>query len=320
VAWWSATALLESQKHLTETLSLYDRVARSDTPWADDAAYRLYVLAQRVGDKSKQAEAQNLLAGMEPNWLAARAAGGKLNMALAPELAPAGREILDKARALELIGRPDLGTQELALAARFQKTPEAVLAMAQGLAARGAVLPAQKIAAAYIAAHPYASPAFWQLSYPRPYSATVEAAAAEYQVDPLLIWSMMRAESVYDPTALSGAGARGLMQVMPDTQSWIAEQLKIDLPPGAAFTPEANIRMGAWYLHYLLQQFKGDAELAIAAYNGGQGSVANWLSDPQVANRDDWLRWIGFGQTREYLERVGLNYEIYKQLYGATNP
>ena len=73
--------------------------------------------------------------------------------------------------------------------------------------------------------------------------------------------------------------------------------------------------MGAWYLHFLLQYFNGDQELAIAAYNGGQGSVESWLKDPLVTSRDDLLRWIGYGQTREYLERVSLNYEMYKLLY-----
>jgi soluble lytic murein transglycosylase len=189
------------------------------------------------------------------------------------------------------------------------------LAMAQALMARGEVTQAQSLAAAYLQDHPYASKAFWQLSYPQPYSDTVQAAAREFGVDPLLIWSVMRAESAFDPEALSGVGARGLMQVMPTTQEWIAGQMRETLPPGAAFTPEANIRMGAWYLHYLLQRFDGDLDLAIAAYNGGEGSVDGWLNDPRVRDRDDFLRWIGYGQTREYLERVALNYQVYKALY-----
>ena len=318
VGWWSATAILEAQKRLTETLPLYARVAASDAVFADDAAYRLYVLGQRLGDKQAQSAGQALLTGLGPNYLAQRAAGGKLNLDLAPDLAPGGQDIVDKASLLDALGRPDLAHFELALAARHQTAPEVVLAMAQALSARGDILAAQNAAALYLADHPYAPPAFWQLSYPRPYSATVQSAAAEYQVDPLLIWSVMRAESKYAPMAVSGAGARGLMQVMPDTQSWIGEQLGEVFPPGAAFVPETNVRMGAWYLHYLLEQFKGDTELAEAAYNGGPGSVAKWLSDPMVSNRDDWLRWIGFGQTREYVVRVGLYYQIYQMLYGAA--
>jgi soluble lytic murein transglycosylase len=131
---------------------------------------------------------------------------------------------------------------------------------------------------------------------------------------------VMREESRYDPEALSYVGARGLMQVMPPTQDWIAEEWGEDIPPGDAFTPEQNIRMGAWFLRFLLDYFDGDVELAIAAYNGGAGSVDSWQADPMVSNRDDLLRWIGFGETREYLARVSLSYQIYQELYtGDSN-
>ncbi len=206
---------------------------------------------------------------------------------------------------------------ELVLAARFRRAPEVDLAMAEALASKGYVVDAQAIAEEYIEDHPRAPLAFWQLSYPRPYSATVEAAAAEFDVDPLLIWAVMREESRYDPEALSYAGARGLMQVMPSSQAWIAEQLEEDISPGDAFTPEASIRMGAWFLRFLLDYFDGDLELAIAAYNGGAGSVDSWQADPLVSNRDDLLRWIGFGETREYLERVSLSYRVYQELYAS---
>jgi soluble lytic murein transglycosylase len=126
----------------------------------------------------------------------------------------------------------------------------------------------------------------------------------------------MRQESVFDPDAASYVGARGLMQVMPSTQEWIAEQLGEEIPPGDAFTPDASVRMGAWFLRFLLDYYDGDLQLAVAAYNGGAGSVDTWLEDPMVANRDDFLRWIGFGETREYVERVLMNYEVYKTLYG----
>ena len=157
----------------------------------------------------------------------------------------------------------------------------------------------------------------WRLSYPRPYSDTVNAAAAEFNVDPLLIWAVMREESRFDPEAVSWVGARGLMQIMPTTQTGIAERLGENIPPGDAFTPQANIRMGASYLSLMTDYFKGDLELAIMAYNGGAASVESWLEDPRVTNRDDLLRWIGFGETREYLERVSLSYRVYQELYAG---
>ena len=320
VAWWSATAMLEAQGRLTETLPIYARVAETDAYFADDAAYRLFVLAQRLGDQEAEAKARELLDGLGLNWLALRATETELNLNTAPPLAAAGSEILDKARALESIGREDLASMELVLAARSRREPEVDLAMAERLASRGRVVDAQTIAAAHIENHPRAPLAFWRLSYPRPYSDTVEAAAAEFDVDPLLIWSIMRWESRYDPEARGLAGERGLMQVMPSTQDWIAERLGEEMSPGEGFSPEANIRMAAWFLRFLLDYFDEDLELVIQAYNAGAGSVDSWQGDPLVSDRDDLLRWIGFGSTREYLGRVSLNYRVYRELYaGGSN-
>jgi soluble lytic murein transglycosylase len=125
----------------------------------------------------------------------------------------------------------------------------------------------------------------------------------------------MRQESRFDPGAFGYAAERGLMQILPTTQDWIVEQLGEEISPGEAFTPQANVRMGAWYLRHLLDYYDGDLELTIAAYNGGPGNVDSWQGDPRISNRADFLRWIGFGQTREYLEHVSLNYRVYRALY-----
>jgi len=319
VAWWSATTMLEEQARLTETLPIYARLGRTHTHLADDAAYRFYVLAQRIGDEQAQAEGEALLDRFSVNWLALRAAAGELSLPTAPPLATAGSDVLDKTRALESIGREDLAHKELVFAAQFRRAPEVDLAMAEALASRGYIVEAQAIAAAYIKDHPRAPVAFWQLSYPTPYSATVEAAAGEFDLDPLLLWAIMRQESRFDPEALSYVGARGLMQVMPSTQDWITEQMGETLTPGDAYTPEASVRMGAWFLRFLLDYFDGDLGLVIAAYNGGAGSVDSWQAHPLVSDRDDLLRWIGFGETREYLVQVSLNYRVYQALYAGGN-
>lgn len=316
VAWWSATTILEAQDRITETLPLYRRVARSGTHLSDDAAYRLYVLAERRGDEETAREAKALLRSFGRNWLAVRAEEGSFELPVAPPMAEAAEEILQKAEALESLGRDDLARLELEMAAENRRMPEVDLAMAQALSRRGAVEESQSIATIYTGGDRRAPLAFWELSYPRPYSETVRSAAETYDLDPLLIWSVMRQESVFDPDAVSYVGARGLMQVMPSTQDWIAEQLGEEISPGDAFTPQASIRMGAWFLRFVLDYFDGDLELAIAAYNGGAGSVDTWLDDPMVSDRDDLLRWIGYGETREYLEKVSMNYEVYQALYG----
>jgi soluble lytic murein transglycosylase len=315
VAWWSASTILESQDRLTETLPVYARVARTQTYLADDAAYRLHVLAERTEDEEALAESERLLAGLGLNWLALRASGEELDLLMAAPFSELGDEIVAKAEALEAIGRDDLAHLELVLASRFRRAPEVDLTMAEALSSRGYIVDAQGIAATYVIEHPQAPLGFWELAYPQPYSTTVDAAAAEFDVDPLLLWAVMREESRYDPEALSYVGARGLMQVMPPTQDWIAEEWGEEIPPGEAFTPETSVRMGAWFLRFLLDYFDDDLELALAAYNGGAGSVDIWLDDPRVSNRDDFLRWIGYGETREYLSKVSLSYQVYRELY-----
>ena len=318
VAWWTATRILEAEDRLEEAMSLYARLGRTDTYFADDAAYRLTVLARRAGEDDSLADGEALLDGFGLNWLGLRAAEGETELPVSPPLTPIGGSILGKVEALELLGRDDLAYLELLLGARFWKAPEVDLAMAEALAERGWVVDAQVVAEEYIEDHDRAPLPFWALSYPKPYSDTVESAAIEFDLDPLLIWAVMRQESRYDPEALSYVGARGLMQVMPATQDWIAEQLGEALSPGDAFDPEINVRMAAWLLRFLLDYYDGDLDLTLAAYNGGGGSVDSWQADPLVSDRDDFLRWIGFGETREYVERVSLFYWVYQELYDGA--
>ncbi|MFP3896423.1 MAG: transglycosylase SLT domain-containing protein [Anaerolineales bacterium] len=316
VSWWNATTTLEEEGRITETVPIYAQVARADTYLADDAAYRLHVLGRRLGDEEAQAEAEQLLEAQGLNWLSLRASGRQPRLPITPPLDADGTEILKKAEALESIGREDLAYLELLLAARFRGRPESDLAMAQALSARGYIVEAQSIAAEFIEKRGKAPLAFWHLNYPRPYAEVVEAEAAEFDVDPLLIWAIMRQESRFDEKARGYAGERGLMQFMPATHQWAAEELEETISPGEGYVARKNIRMSAWFLRWLLDYYDEDVELALLAYNAGPSNLDSWLENPLISDRDDLLRWIGFGSTREYLTKVGLNYQIYQTLYG----
>ncbi len=126
VAWWNATRILEAQKQLTETPPLYTRLAQSDSSFADDAAYRLYVLGKRLGDQQAEAKGKELLDGFRLDWLAMRANDGKFNLPTAPPLDAAGADTLERVNALDSIGREDLAHLELVLASRFRHAPEVV--------------------------------------------------------------------------------------------------------------------------------------------------------------------------------------------------
>ncbi|MCL6638812.1 MAG: lytic transglycosylase domain-containing protein, partial [Firmicutes bacterium] len=115
--------------------------------------------------------------------------------------------------------------------------------------------------------------------YPFPYRELTTRYASANGVDRFLLAAVMKAESGFDKMAVSSRGARGLMQIMPETGYWIAGQTGYrNFDPEQLFDPETSIRMGSWYMAELLHEFSGDPVLALAAYNGGRGNVRNWLS------------------------------------------
>ncbi len=315
VAWWNATWILEENEQLEQALEVYQRIAAAGTYFSDDAAYRLYNLGVELGDEHAVKEAEAILDDLGPNWLATRANQGEKNQISDSEIEKAHEQVLEKINILESLGRHDLVYLELLFGAKYIDFPGVKVRYLHELAGRGYFLEAQEIAQSHIIAHPDASVEFWQLNYPRPYEEIVSAAAETYGIDPLLIWAVMRVESSYKTDALSLAGARGLLQLMPSTQEWISEQLKEETQPGDAYVPGVNIKMGAWFLSYLLEYFDGDLDLAIMAYNAGAASVEEWQADPMVKNRDDLIRWVWYGESREYLQRVSLAYSIYQELY-----
>ena len=133
-----------------------------------------------------------------------------------------------------------------------------------------------------------------QIAYPFNYKEEVIAAAEKEQVPPSLVASVILAESKYKNTAESETGALGLMQLMPDTARWVAQQ-------------------GTWYLGHLLKEFNGDQVLALAAYNAGRGHVESWLREN---NWNGMVDTIPFPETRSYVKAVLQYQERYEALYG----
>lgn len=314
--WWRAATLLEGGGRLEEALPLYSRLVRSDTAWADDAAYRIYLLAQRVGDAEALDEASSLLSKLEPTYFALLAQERGFSSSVA-SLPPEGDSILGKVKALEILGLKRLACRELLFAARFSESPAMGLAMAQALSERGFWRDAQGIAVKALQDLDAAPLPLWRLAYPKPYPQEVEKAAQEFGLEPLLLYAIVREESRYDPEAISRSYAQGLMQIMPSTRDWIAEQLGVEIDPTEIFDPGTNIRLGAWYLRHLLNYFEEDLDYAVAAYNGGPGNVNNWKESPLIQEKGDFFRWIGLSETREYVPKVLLSYEIYKWLEQA---
>lgn len=157
-------------------------------------------------------------------------------------------------------------------------------------------------------------------SHPRPYRDAVEAAAARHDMDPNLLYAVMRVESIYNPRIVSYAGAIGLLQIMPRTGQLIAHNMGNDLfTVDDLLDPRTNIEMAAWYLSSLIARFEGRLPLAIAAYNGGAHNVRRWIADHGSAMPIDALcEEIPFDQTHRYVRRVLSHYAAYRAEAGLA--
>lgn len=155
-------------------------------------------------------------------------------------------------------------------------------------------------------------------NYPLQYENLIRTISAEYNLSPALIASVILNESSFRPVIESPVGARGLMQLMPDTAEWIASKLRMDnYQPDKLDDPDTNIRFGCWYLNYLSTLFNGDPLCVVCAYHAGQGEIASWLSNPMYSSNGQTLNpdSLPEGPTKIYAGRVTRDYGIYKAKY-----
>lgn len=159
-----------------------------------------------------------------------------------------------------------------------------------------------------------------KLIYPLDYQNIVLEQAQRNNIDPLLLLSLIKQESSFRPAVASGAGARGLTQVIPSTGAAIAANLgKTGYTADNLYLPYTSIEFGAYYLANRLHDYNGEPFEALAAYNGGEGSVSKWVAaHPPSSNLDDFVENIGYAETREYVKIVYANYAMYRQIYAAT--
>jgi soluble lytic murein transglycosylase len=146
--------------------------------------------------------------------------------------------------------------------------------------------------------------------------------------EPALVHAIIRQESQFDAAAVSPSGALGLMQLMPGTARTVAAKMRIKRFSTASLTtdPRSNVALGANYLAELVDRFSGSYVLAIAGYNAGPGRVSGWLKDngdprPNLDQTIDWIEKIGVYETRNYVQRVVENLEIYRaRIAGGSGP
>lgn len=151
------------------------------------------------------------------------------------------------------------------------------------------------------------------LRFPLSYLELVQNHADRQNLDPEMIYGLMRQESMLDNFARSSAGARGLMQIMPSTGKQIARELNERWQSeNSLFSPDVNIRFGSYYYKKLLSRFNGHVALATAAYNAGPARVSKWLPILRPVSADIWIETIPFKETRKYVSSV-MSYMIIYQ-------
>jgi soluble lytic murein transglycosylase len=160
-------------------------------------------------------------------------------------------------------------------------------------------------------------PEQWRrLYYPLATGGLVESAAKEFGIDPALFRALVRQESTFNARARSKAGAAGLTQLMPGTARLLSRTvLKKRFRRAFLYDPTINVRLGASYLGQLLRDFGNDRLMALAAYNAGPGRIRGFLRDHPGLPADERLESLPAAETRDYVRRVSLYAESYKELY-----
>lgn len=163
-----------------------------------------------------------------------------------------------------------------------------------------------------------APPYIARLRYPAYYLEPVMESAQRHNVDPLLLFSLIRHESLFDTYATAAADEKGLTQVIPSTGAYIAQQLNWpNYQHSDLFRPYAGIEFGAFFLAENLERFDGNVHAALAGYNAGPGRALQWL-ELSGGDPDQFMTAITIDSTRTYVQRIYGFYNIYRVLYGGT--
>ena len=156
-----------------------------------------------------------------------------------------------------------------------------------------------------------------RVAYPRHYSRLVEKEATDFEIDPLLLYSLILQESLFEPPARSFAGAHGLTQIIPTTGAEIAQRLGYpNYSTGLLNRPFVNVRFGAYYLRWVQDYARENPVAALAGYNAGPGNARTWF-DRSAPDEALFIERIPYSETRLYLQRILTHYAHYLRIYGG---
>ena len=152
--------------------------------------------------------------------------------------------------------------------------------------------------------------------YPMDYSEYVYKYAEEYDVDPILVFAIIKAESNFNPNVVSKSNAIGLMQLMDTTAEEIALSLGIVfVQKTSLYNPELNIQLGTKYFSNLMKEYENNYLLALTAYNAGIGNVTRWIEQGIIKEDGSDIENIPYTETNNYVRKIIRDYKIYQELY-----
>jgi soluble lytic murein transglycosylase len=158
---------------------------------------------------------------------------------------------------------------------------------------------------------------YWEALFPKPFWPDLKGFSSRNALDPYLVASLIRQESEFNPAAVSKRNAVGLMQLLPKTGKNVAREEKIrHFSASQLFTPAMNLQLGTRYFREMVDKF-GAFEYALAAYNAGSNRVDEWLEQGKYRDPQEFVESIPFTETREYVQAILRNQNLYRQLYGA---
>jgi len=158
---------------------------------------------------------------------------------------------------------------------------------------------------------------YWEALFPKAYWVDLKKFSTENGLDPYLVASLIRQESEFNPNAISRANAVGLMQLLPTTGKKVAKEAKLyHFNASQLYTPAVNLQLGTRYFKSMVDKF-GSFEYALAAYNAGSDRVEDWLAQGKYRDPQEFVESIPFTETREYVQAILRNANVYKQLYGT---
>ena len=159
---------------------------------------------------------------------------------------------------------------------------------------------------------------YWQLLFPRPYWSDLTVASEAQGLDPYLVASLIRQESEFNAGAVSRANAYGLMQLLPSVGKAQAKRLGVKgFTATSLLNPQTNLQLGTANLRQVLNRFGQQPEYALAAYNAGDVPIRNWMAENNYGDIAEFVESIPYTETREYVQSILRNREMYRQLYAA---